>query len=452
MLKRDDGQSGSATLPDAGIEDATSSEVSDRETGAGRRLASNIVALYILQGLNYIIPMAVLPYLVRVLGLEMYGLVAFAQSFAQYFSLLTDYGFNLSATRSIAQQNGDQERISRIFCSVMLIKLLLTLIGAAFLVVIVGSIGRFHQSSAIFLAAYIGVIGGVLFPTWFFQGIEQMRYISTIVGIFRLVGAGALFVFVHHPSDALLSVLIQSSALLAGGAAGLWVAFRKFNLRIVPPTVADLKIALADGWHLFVSTAAVSLYTNTNVFLVGLLAGNIQAGYFSVAEKLIRAMQGLLGPITQAIFPRMNSLLAESRDLALRFAARTLHWMGSISLVSSILIFALAGPVASLLFGKVALGAVPVIRWIAPLPFLVAISNVLGIQIMVPLGFDKQFSRILILAGLFNLALCVPLVHLFAARGAGASVLCTETLVTVLMIFVLRRHNDLLVIPARNSA
>lgn len=409
------------------------------------RLIENILSLYVLQGLNYVIPMAVLPYLVRVLGMEMYGLVAFAQSFAQYFTLLTDYGFNFSATRSIAQRGDDHAVISRVFCSVMLIKLVLALAGIIILVLVVGSFSRFHQNSVFFYVAYMAVIGNVLFPTWYFQGIEQMRYISAIVGISRLLGAVALFIFVHRPSDALLALTIQSLALMAGGVIGLWVAFRRFHLCLSRPTATELKTAITEGWHLFISTAAISLYTNTNVFLVGLISGNMQAGYFSAAEKLIRAMQGLLLPVSQAIFPHMSSLAIESRDLALRFAARTLRWMGTISLAASCSIFMLARPVVLLLFGHSALSSLPIIRWIAFLPFLVALSNVLGIQIMVSLGLDKQFSRILVFAGFFNLALGIPLIWRYAALGAGASVLCTEFLVTAVMIVVLNRHKISLV-------
>jgi PST family polysaccharide transporter len=409
--------------------------------GTRRRLTESILSLYILQGLNYVIPMAVLPYLVRVLGMEMYGQIAFTQSFAQYFTLLTDYGFNFSATRSIAQQSDDHSNVSRIFCSVLLIKLALTLVGALILIVIVGSVPRFHQTTTYFFVAYGAVVGGVLFPTWYFQGMEEMRYISGIIGVSRLLGAGALFVFVHRPSDALLALAIQSTAPFVGGIAGLWIAIRRFHLRWTWPASTDLRSALVEGWHLFVSTAAVSLYTNTNVFLVGLLAGNLQAGYFSAAEKLIRAMQGLITPIGQAVFPHVNALAARSRDLAIRFTSRMLLWTGFITLLSSLLLLVFARPVALLCFGHAAIGSVPIIRWIAFLPFLVAISNVLGVQTMIPFGLDKQFSRILIVAGLFNVSLAIPLIHLFAALGAGVSVLFTEIIVTITMIFVLRHHN-----------
>lgn len=413
-----------------------------QEFDTRRSLVESIFSLYILQGLNYIIPMATLPYLVRVLGMEMYGMMAFAQSFAQYFVQLTDYGFNLSATRAIAKQNDNRPVVSLIFCSVLVIKLLLTLVGALILIAVIGLVARFRQNSAFFFVAYAAVVGGVLFPTWFFQGMEQMRYISVVIGISRLLGAVALFVFVHRPSDALLALGIQSIVPVFSGVIGLWIAFRKFHLHFVRPPLSDLKLALVEGWHLFISQAAVSLYTNTNVFLVGLLAGNLQAGYFSAAEKLIRAAQGLITPISQAVFPHVNALAARSRDLAVRFTSRILLWMGSISLFASFLLLAFARPVALLCFGHAATGSVPIIRWIAFLPFIVAVSNVLGVQTMIPFGFDRQFSRILIIAGVFNVSLAIPLIHLFAAQGAGASVLFTEVIVMAGMIVVLR-HNKI---------
>lgn len=423
-------EAGSRTFPEK-------SQVSNRH----HRLAGNLVSLYLLQGLNYVIPIVVLPYLVRVLGMERYGLIAFAQSFAQYFTVLTDYGFNFSATRSIAQRRDDQHAVSRIFCSVFLIKLILMCVGAALLAVIVLLIPRFHQSSTFFFVAYLAVIGNVFFPVWYFQGIEKMKHITVIMGCARLLGMIALFVFVRHPHDALLALAIQSLALVVGGIAGIFIAFRRFHVRLVQPTVADLRAAFSDGLHLFISTAAITLYTNTNIFLVGLLAGNLEAGYFSAADKLVRAAQGLLNPVTQAVFPHMTNLAAQSRAIALRLAQRILRWTGSIAFLASLFIFVLAHPIVNICFGLAANGSIPVLRWLAALPFLVAISNVLGVQTMITFGLDKQFSRVLISAGVVNVVLGLLLVHLFAAQGAAASVLCTECFVTVSMIVVLDRHD-----------
>src|SRR5215470_2218422 len=140
-----------------------------------RKLLGNMFWLYALQGLNYVIPLAVLPYLVRVLGIEGYGLIAFAQAFAQYFVILTDYGFNLSATKRIALARDNRQEVSRIFWSVILVKTLLMLLGALVMGAIVLSIPRFRADAPLYAIAYIAVVGSVLFPLWLFQGMEQMR-------------------------------------------------------------------------------------------------------------------------------------------------------------------------------------------------------------------------------------------------------------------------------------
>lgn len=402
------------------------------------RLWENVISLYLLQGLNYVIPMAILPFLVRVLGMERYGLTAVAQSFAMYFTLLTDYGFNFSATRAIAQKRDDPDLVSRIFCSVLLIKLAILCLSSAILAGALIFIPAFHQNAKFFLAAFLAVLGNVLFPLWLFQGMEEMRYISAVFGGSRLLAALALFLLVRSPSDALLSLMIQSSALVLGGAAGLWIGIRRFRLNIVRPNVSDMRSAVHGGWHLFVSTTAITLYTNTNVFLVGILAGNVQAGYFSAAEKLVRATQGLITPVTQAVFPHMNQLAAQSKAMALDFAGRMLRWLGGATFIASLAILMFAYPLVSIYLGKGAIGSIAVIRWIAFIPFLVAVSNILAVQTMIPFGLDRQLSRILVLAGLLNLSMAIPLIRTFAAEGAGISVLFTEMFVTAFAALALR--------------
>jgi PST family polysaccharide transporter len=228
--------------------------------------------------------------------------------------------------------------------------------------------------------------------------------------------------------------------LLIAGLAGLFLSLHEIQFRIQCPLWSEVKSTLADGWHLFVSTAGISLYSNTNVFLVGMLAGNVQAGYFSVAEKLIRGMAALVAPISLAIFPHVSSLAAESSEVALDFIGRTLKWLSAITAIFSLILFVFARPIALLFFGHGALGSVPIIRWIAPLPLLITMNTTLGVQTMVTLGLDKQFSRILILAGIVNAVLAVPLILAFAAQGAGACVLITETAIVLAMGLVLRRN------------
>jgi PST family polysaccharide transporter len=409
--------------------------------GTRQRLFTNVVALYFLQGLNYIIPMATLPYLVRVLGIQMYGMIAFTQSFAQYFVVLTDYGFNFSATRYTAQNRSNPRRIADMFWRVLIVKGLLMLAGMVILALILLSVPRFRSQSSYFAIAYIAVVGGVLFPQWYFQGTEKMKHISVMTGSARIITSALLFVTVHSPKDTLRALALLSAGPLLAGLIGMYVSIRELRPGVIWPSWVELWETAKDGWHLFISTAAISLYTNTNVFLVGLIAGVAQAGYFSAAEKLIRAISGLIGPISQAFFPHVNSLASQGKDLALRFISQTLRLTSLITLVPSLVMLFFPGPIAHLIFGQAVSGSPPIIRWIALLPFLIAVSNALGIQTMLTFGLDRQFSRILIGAGLLNLVMAVPLIHLFAARGAAMSVLLVEIGVTMAMIWELERRD-----------
>src|SRR5580704_14484791 len=165
-----------------------------------RTLMRNICWLFSLQGLNYLIPLAVMPFLVRMLGIEKYGLVVFAQSFAQYFVILSDFGFNISATKLVAMIRNDRERVSNLFWCVILLKALLMLVGIVILAVLVTAVPRFRLEPLLYAAAYLAVIGTVLFPMWLFQGMEQMKYISIVSGGAKLASALTLFIVVRHSS------------------------------------------------------------------------------------------------------------------------------------------------------------------------------------------------------------------------------------------------------------
>jgi polysaccharide transporter, PST family len=409
-------------------------------TKTRRKLLGNMFWLYALQGLNYIIPLAVLPYLIRVLGVERYGLVSFAQAFAQYFVILTDYGFNLSATKQVARLRDDPDRISSLFWSVIVIKCALMIVGLVVLLVLVTTVQRFRSDAGLYEMAYLSVLGSVLFPVWLFQGMEQMRYISIVTGGAKVLSACLLFVFVHRPSDFLVALAIQSGGLLIAGIAGFWIGLVHFKVASRLPSSSELRQVLGDGWHLFVSNAAGTLYATSNVFLVGLIAGNVQAGYFSAAERTIRALQGLLGPITQAIYPHVSGLAAKSREMALAFIQKTLAWVGTLSFVPSLLLLLLARPIALTFFGPAAAGSIAPLRWIAMLPFIIGVSGVLAIQTMIPFGMEKQLSRIYVVAALTSLCFSVPLISRFGAAGAGATVLVIEVCIVLAMWKVLAGH------------
>ena len=145
-----------------------------------RNLFRNFFYLSALNVANFILPFLTFPYLVRVIGIDNFGLLAFATSIATYFIIITDYGFNLTATRHISINRGDSLMINKIVSSVFIIKAMLFAVSLVVFVFLIMLIPKLYQNWQIFLFTFGTVAGQFLFPVWFFQGIEKMKVISIL--------------------------------------------------------------------------------------------------------------------------------------------------------------------------------------------------------------------------------------------------------------------------------
>jgi PST family polysaccharide transporter len=408
--------------------------------GQNRRVLSNFVALSIVQASNYLVPVIILPYLFRVLGDSRYGLIEFARAVSVYFLTVTDYGFSLSATREISVHREDPQKVSEIFSAVMLLRFLFLVLSLAALVALVFGIPRLRMDWAVYLLAFGHVIGQWLLPAWLFQGMERMKLVAIVNVIARVLFIVLILVCVRTPDDYIYVPAFQSLTVIGTGLITLVIAFRAFALRFYVPAVGVLKRELKNGWHIFVSRIAASLYTTSNIVILGLFADVSSVGYFAAGDKIARAVQGLQIPLSQAIFPHIGKLAVSSRQAALAFTAQVTRVVSVLTLALSVGLFLTAPYVARLALGPDFAPGVPVIRILSFLPFIIGLSNIFGVQIMVNFGLKRAMTRILMAAAFFNivmaLAVVVPLRHI----GISITALLTEMFVTTAMFIVLRRN------------
>jgi len=154
-----------------------------------------------------------------------------------------------------------------------------------------------------------------------------------------------------------------------------------------------------------ISTAAINSYTAGNSFILGLITSAETVGYFSAADKVVKALQGLFGPISQSLYPHINMLAAESKEKALLFIRKSLAWVGSTSLFLSFILWISAAWIVSIILGPKFDASVTPVRWMAFIPFLVGVNNILGIQTMLTFGMQRSFSRIIVLSAVVNFTL-----------------------------------------------
>lgn len=408
-----------------------------------KKLISNFFSLSSVEAANYIFPLITLPYLVRVLGPDRYGLVNFAQAFVYYFVLLTDYGFNLSATREISINRQDKEKVLRIFNSVMFIKLALMTASLITMLAVVFFIPKFKQDWLIYIYTFGMVIGNILFPIWLFQGMERMKLIALLNLLAKLIFVIAIFVFVKRQSDYIYVPLITSLGFMTAGVLSLIIAVKRFEIIFRLPVKEDCIHALKEGWHIFISTISVSLYTSSNAFILGLFTNNTIVGYYSASERIIRSGQRLLNPISQAIYPYISRLVADSKEKAAHFIRKVMVIFGGIGFAVSVLLFALAAPIVNIILGSQFEQSIIVLKILAFLPFIIALSNIFGIQTMLTFNMKEAFSGILISGGLINIVLSLIFVPLWKHVGTATAVLITETYITLAMFIFIRKKGIL---------
>lgn len=413
-----------------------------------RVILKNAASLLLIQGANFLLPLVTFPYLVRVLGPANFGVLAFSFAIVAYGVLLADYGFNLSASKRIAEVRHDRAQVAQIFWSVSSAKALLGLLAFGVLIAASLVVPQLADMRVVLLAATPMILGSVLFPGWLFQGLERMSVTSTFTISSQVLVVPLTFWLVQDADDTWLATLIRACAPGAAGAASLAWLYRHRLVAWQPPRWADTRRALAEGWHIFISTAAISVYTTSNQVLLGFLCGPLQVGYYAAADRIRTAAQGVSSVLSNAVYPRVAGWMHSDRPKALALVRQLLFIQGSSTFVGGCVLWIAAPYIVQLLMGPAFGSSITVLRWMAFVPFIVSLSNVFGIQLMLPLGMTKAFSRILIGSALFNLALFLPFALTAGARGAATALLLTEVLVAGAMATHLWRSRRALQRPA----
>lgn len=393
-----------------------------------KKLLSNIFSLAVLQGANYILPLITLPYLVMTLGVEKFGLLAFATAIITYFNILIDYGFNLSATRSIATHTNDKAYISSIFSSVILIKFALLLLSLLILAILIYTIDRIGNNATVYLMTFGMLIGNILFPVWYFQGIEEMKFITYINIFSKLLFTIAIFLFVHTPNDYTLVPMFNSIGIIIGGSIAFMIALKRIDFHI--PTLSRIRSTFRDSTSLFISNASITLFTASNTFILGLFASNATVGIYSSIERLMMAVKNLYVPIYQGLFPWLSK---KQPDEIYSFIRKILPYIVGFSLTSTLVIAIFAHPILALIYHNDTINDHSYILQIFSLISVLSASNMLFNYLF--LNAIKAYNermKIFIISGILNVFIGLILTYFYGITGITSTVVLTELILLLL--------------------
>lgn len=399
-----------------------------------KRLVSNVLALSVLQVSYYILPLITVPYLVRVLGAERFGLLAFAAAFNMYFVMLADVGFDLSATRAVALNRERLSVISEIFCSVTIIKTVVLIVGLGILLGMLAIFERFRAESAVFLCSYSVTVGQAYFPSWFFAGMERMKHITILNVISRLTFAVLIFFVVKGPEDYLYVPLLNALGFFIAATIATIIIVTKLKVELSLQPVSALIFRFKESVQFFVSRAAVSVIDNSNAFIIGLLLGNVAVGYYSAAEKLFKAMTALHMPLVNSLYPYMSN----TRDIRAFRRIFSLATVGNLLLCLGVILFAYQ--IIALVYGPDFGPSATLLQLFAVLAGIMAPSALLGYPLLGALGHDGYANYSVIAAAGLHILLIVIAIPVISSELVIIFLIVSQLAALTIKVIGVRRH------------
>lgn len=398
-------------------------------------------ALRILASLLY--PLVTFPYVTRVLGPHAVGRYNFVISVISYFLIVAGFGILIYGTREAAKVREDRERLKTIVGQLIAVNTATGAAAAAVLAAAVLFLPFLHQEWELFTVAAIPVVFNFLSLDWIFQADERYGFIALRSIIVQALSVAALFLFVHSPRDLVLYAAISSSALVVNGLVSI-------------PFLPGLHFPADGGWFsahlrsmltLFVWTAVINVYANTNTVVLGLLTGKTAVGYYGTSLRLVLVLNNVIGSIGGALLPRSSFYISTNqRRLFVRTLTKALSAVVLLATPLAVGGMIFGGEIIYLFAGNQYGPSVPIFRILAPTMLAVGVGSILTNQVLLTHDRERWALTAVLVAASVSILSAVALIPPFGAIGAAVSTLLTEFAVAVLQVVYSRKITR---VPAR---
>lgn len=403
-------------------------------------LTKNVLSLSVVQIANNVLPLLSVPVISRIIGPDKFGAINFAASFVGYFVLLIGYGFDLSATRRISADPHNSELRNRVFSEVFYIQAGLLLLSACIFTGLLMSVPQFKLESLLMIFSFLICISALFTQNWLFLAMQDMPKVAFFNLLTKLLFTVFILVFIKQKQDYVLQPLIIGVIQIAVSLVSFGWAYRKYRLRFVKVRIVEGLMVLWSERTIFFSLVVVSLYTSTNIFILGLYQSPTQVGYYAAGQRLIIIIQSVLtNPLSQALYPYIGRSFAESREAGIRMVQKILPIVALLTGGAVLMIMTVGPLMLKLFYGEKFAPAVPVLQVLMFLPLIIAFSNIMGIQIMLNLKMDKIFFRITACGAALSVCLNLIMIKHWGYIGTSVNWIVTEFLICITMFFILRR-------------
>lgn len=397
-----------------------------------KSIIKNYIYNVTLTVLNMIFPIITFPYISRVIGVEGVGKVNFVSSIATYFILFASLGIPAYGIREIARVRDNKERMSKVFSEVFLINAISTLICFLIYYVCIFSFKDFSKERELYIVTGILIFFNGLNIDWFYQGIEEYKFITTRSIVFKIVSIIMLFVLVHTKQD---YVVYAGITVIASSGSNIVNVINCRHYVKLTYNHLSLKKHIKPILILFSTQVAVSIYIYLDTIMTGMLSNNVSVGYYTAAIKIDKMSVSIVTALSAVLLPRLSYYVEnQMKDEFNKVLIKSISVILFLAIPMTIGLYMLAPEIILLFSGKEFMPAILDMRIMAPLVLIISLSYLINIQIFMPLGKEKLGLRCILFGAVINVILNLTLIPYFKHTGTAISTCITEFCVTMSMI------------------
>lgn len=394
---------------------------------AHNTLMQNIASLGLVQLANYAIPLLIMPFITRALGPEAFGKASYAQNIIAYLTIIVNYGFEYTATQDVALNRENKDKTRHIFWSVMKFKTVLLSISLIALALLYFFFDKVNEDPSLYIYAWLINVGFVMFPTWFFQGMENMKKMAVFNFITKLCGAILTIAVVSSPEDYRLYILVLSLSYIAVGVVSFAYVLRKYDLTPYQTNKETYISGIKKGFPVFINNIFVCLYTTLGITIIGIYLSDYEVGIYTGAQKIIVAILMLTSmPLNTSLYPMMSRKFRENRTEGIRFFKKTLKISILAGIIISAMTFFLSELVVKILLGGMYEDSITIIRALSPLPLLVIVASILTVVGLYGLQLQKKAPIVGFTSGIICIIANLLFIPKYGAIGAAIAWACAQ--------------------------
>lgn len=385
-----------------------------KRSNDAKALIKNFISLSLIKVLGFITPLIVLPYLTKTIGADNYGLIAFAAAVIVFFETTTDWGFGYTGTRDVAQCREDLKKASEIYSEVVFGRILLMCVCFIILCILILTIPVMRDNWLLLLFTFLYIPGSTLCQEWVFQAFEQMKYLTIMSVLSKLVVTLFVFVAIRKADDYVFYPLVMAAGYLASGIYSQIFARKKLGLRLSFQPIRNIIIRVKNSINMFLTLIFPNLYTNFTTILLKNVGGDYATAIYAGGSQLQKIIDQLTNILSRTFFPFL-SRHKEKHHLYVLIS-------GTIAIIASLIMFFGADIFVKILLAPEFKEAATVMKIFSPAPFFLFLMNTYGTNYLVIIGKESILRNIIILCSLFGFALTWLMTTKFGYIGATITV------------------------------